>query len=658
VTRPARLAPLLLVALCCSSSAHAQGSLPTPGLRDEIDQQLEAVVRGRPLASTYPAALEARAELLALASPSAKRALVDTLLARGSTDPLLGMAAMDVLREYVVLDGHEVIEGGGAAWLNPLLDQPFSDQVLDDLAGVYATLPEDALFAALAPVLEAEGRPLAAARAARVLAEVVPAKSADDAAALVLPLLSHADPLLRRAALQALELLPLDDEVLAPAVDMISDDDPGVSMLALRTVGERRLVEGRAAAEEIALDAAQRHELRVQAVVSLALLGDQEAVPVLLTLAEDPDAAQGLRSLAVWGLAVLDADEAHGLLVDALGKDPSLPYLYTGLARLGAPDGLTTLGQLLDHLLDGQAFPPEYRDQTVQALGWCPEGDARRTSGMLLDFLDRKPWMAQGDPGPDSQEFGLALTSIRDLGGEPAREAMAELFLAGVPEDHRYTVLAALFYGRAPADEELAEALSNSLATAVADSQRWYWERLSAGQALWRLDPDAARPLFEKILDEGDYDQPALGRGLARGLAACGDTTYMAEHAMPFSLKEVDSADASRRVSSLIDLGIDYLYADRFDEALRTYRQVQWSEPENSYADYNMACAFGLTGGAPGALRYLRRSIRNSYRDYRHMARDTDLELLWEDPRFVRLYERLRLADELQLTYQVAVWPR
>ena len=61
---------------------------------------------------------------------------------------------------------------------------------------------------------------------------------------------------------------------------------------------------------------------------------------------------------------------------------------------------------------------------------------------------------------------------------------------------------------------------------------------------------------------------------------------------------------------------------------------------------YNIACYYGLLHDAPNALGYLRKAIDAGYVNARHIAVDSDLDLLHADKRWPRLLARARRLEE------------
>ena len=74
-----------------------------------------------------------------------------------------------------------------------------------------------------------------------------------------------------------------------------------------------------------------------------------------------------------------------------------------------------------------------------------------------------------------------------------------------------------------------------------------------------------------------------------------------------------------------------------FGKAEAKFKEMLRLDPGNPIALYNLACSRSLQEDVEGALRYLRKAIRNGYRDFDWAREDRDLENLRKDPRFEKL---------------------
>jgi tetratricopeptide (TPR) repeat protein len=89
-------------------------------------------------------------------------------------------------------------------------------------------------------------------------------------------------------------------------------------------------------------------------------------------------------------------------------------------------------------------------------------------------------------------------------------------------------------------------------------------------------------------------------------------------------------------------LGHMYTRVGRFEEGLAMdleLARLKPCEPENWY---NVACSHALLGQKDKAIASLERAISLGYSDLDWMARDEDLRLIRDDPRFLRLIRKAR----------------
>lgn len=61
---------------------------------------------------------------------------------------------------------------------------------------------------------------------------------------------------------------------------------------------------------------------------------------------------------------------------------------------------------------------------------------------------------------------------------------------------------------------------------------------------------------------------------------------------------------------------------------------------------YNLACIYARLGRKPEALRYLRESLENGYKEFAHLERDYDLDCLRDEPEYKALLEEFKPVDK------------
>lgn len=642
------------------------------------EQRVRQIVEGRPaLAPTYPQALEARVALLQDALREAReegapRRAVERLacLARrraggGDLGTRYAMVALDLVRDVLAQ--------------TPLLGEPAREvavvlttltavdlgEAFNELCACFMALPPEAAHGALREVIGG-GAPITQARAARVLGEITDPGRAELAAAAVRPLLGHALPEVRLAALRALSVMPLGDEALLHAGVLARDGDAFVAEEALRLAGERRLGFVREAAQRVAVDRRAALQVRRQAIRTLGLLGNPAAAAALDSLI-GPTQDRELRVLAAWALGAVRAPDARETIARLLEAPELLgdERLFAGLARLG-PEGVEALGAML---APGSGAGRARRIRAIKALGRSasdsdPRGAAAATT--LLVALSKRP-LAQtlGDDGAVTEnELKLSLRSLGDLahGSEEARSAVASMVLQRRDVSLLDALLPVIAEVGPPLEPTQALALRDDLARLVL--QLGGSGRTAAAAALLRVDPARAREVLASLVGE---TTAVVGRArnedaldLMRLLARAGDPGPVRQIAVRLAREQLeqDSERADRRFGQQNRLGIELLYAGEWDEAILEFRRMLWCRADDDVSSYNVACGHALAGRVDAALLALRRSVRNGYRNPLHMAADPDLDSVRADGRFQRLLSRLRLEDETGVRLTDDTWPR
>jgi len=83
-----------------------------------------------------------------------------------------------------------------------------------------------------------------------------------------------------------------------------------------------------------------------------------------------------------------------------------------------------------------------------------------------------------------------------------------------------------------------------------------------------------------------------------------------------------------RYVEALQMLGDDYTRRGRYEDGLQVDRRLARLCPDDPLVHYNLACSFSLTEEFRKSAHALRKAIQRGYRDFDHLRRDSDLELL------------------------------
>jgi tetratricopeptide (TPR) repeat protein len=596
-----------------------------------------------------PAASQAYAAILAKLSAAQRDELVSAAASYAAKQRLQGAAlALDLLADGLTGGGL-----GDAAWTHSLLvgDSPHMEGVVE----VFAAVPWPSSAASLIREL-ADPEPLVRARAARVLAEVAPLKSAGAVVRAIAPLASDDAAVVRLALLQAMWAVETGLAPVASSVASLADDaDTRVAVAAFQLAGERGLIGVLPRARALVASSKSHRDLRRQALVALARLGQADPDAEILAQLLDAswlDASE--RALVLWSLAVLDPAAAAPRVRAAIDADPHDPNLYLALPRLGEA-GVRLLRENLSLAPRGRAIPEselyERRVYSLQALASRPSSPAMVDA--LYTFCMQAPADKPTSLGPNHEEYALATAAIARQHDEHARETLARLLIKRQREEHLLALVPRLADVGGPAkDRGLASQLADALAGLYTKSPEL---REGVARALARVDPATAHVLVGKTLQSAA--SPESQRVWARVLAQAGDLKPLREKTLAFDRQRTLEAGEGERRSALFLLGLDLLYAQHHADALTVFRQVLRVQPGPSAA-YNCACALALRGDSDGALRWLRRTIRLGYTDAAHMQADRDFRSLRKLDRFRRLINGLELAAELDLQLADTAWPR
>jgi tetratricopeptide (TPR) repeat protein len=102
-----------------------------------------------------------------------------------------------------------------------------------------------------------------------------------------------------------------------------------------------------------------------------------------------------------------------------------------------------------------------------------------------------------------------------------------------------------------------------------------------------------------------------------------------------------ESGPTAAQIEKFRQEAAEHLQAKRYEEAIRAYYVVLKARPDDSNANYNMACACALLGKKESAISFLERAVEAGFVDFTHIRRDRDLDSLRHEERY-----RLLLARE------------
>eukprot|EP01097_Dermamoeba_algensis_P006675 TRINITY_DN4164_c0_g1_i18.p1 TRINITY_DN4164_c0_g1~~TRINITY_DN4164_c0_g1_i18.p1 ORF type:complete len:328 (+),score=100.14 TRINITY_DN4164_c0_g1_i18:50-1033(+) len=125
--------------------------------------------------------------------------------------------------------------------------------------------------------------------------------------------------------------------------------------------------------------------------------------------------------------------------------------------------------------------------------------------------------------------------------------------------------------------------------------------------------------------------------------------------AVKFLPQGVNEFDLDINVRALFDVlhkkAFDLLALNNNESTLKAkfiFMDCLFLEPSNIYALYNLACAEALLGETSSALDYLKKAIKNGYKNWSHMQSDTDLTNLRGTTEFKELLNSLRHGEQAQ----------
>lgn len=96
-------------------------------------------------------------------------------------------------------------------------------------------------------------------------------------------------------------------------------------------------------------------------------------------------------------------------------------------------------------------------------------------------------------------------------------------------------------------------------------------------------------------------------------------------------------------VDALIPLAESYTRKGLYEKGLEIDRRLARLCPKDAAVFYNLACSYALLFKREEALAAIKTALELGYRDFDHMKKDSDLEILQRDPEFVVLVERYKV---------------
>lgn len=104
--------------------------------------------------------------------------------------------------------------------------------------------------------------------------------------------------------------------------------------------------------------------------------------------------------------------------------------------------------------------------------------------------------------------------------------------------------------------------------------------------------------------------------------------------------------DAVHEYAKLFQQGIDDLTEGRYDDGIQAFKRCLELVPEDNVCAYNIACGYSLKNEADPAVEWFGKSVDWGFGwregNIEHVANDTDLDNVREDPRFIAHYDRMK----------------
>ena len=95
-------------------------------------------------------------------------------------------------------------------------------------------------------------------------------------------------------------------------------------------------------------------------------------------------------------------------------------------------------------------------------------------------------------------------------------------------------------------------------------------------------------------------------------------------------------------VDALQLLGDGYTRRGKFKSGLEIDERLAQLRPDDATVHYNLACSYSLVGKFEAAVAALDRALDLGYRDFKWLAKDSDLKALREHALYKKIQEKLR----------------
>ncbi|GJL77982.1 MAG: hypothetical protein NPINA01_09710 [Nitrospinaceae bacterium] len=93
---------------------------------------------------------------------------------------------------------------------------------------------------------------------------------------------------------------------------------------------------------------------------------------------------------------------------------------------------------------------------------------------------------------------------------------------------------------------------------------------------------------------------------------------------------------------TFINLSTTYFRAGKYDEALKTLRDLETINASNPLLHYNLACYYSLTKQSKASLNSIKKAVDLGYKDFQEIEIDPDLENMRDDADFKAWFQSIQ----------------
>jgi tetratricopeptide (TPR) repeat protein len=179
-----------------------------------------------------------------------------------------------------------------------------------------------------------------------------------------------------------------------------------------------------------------------------------------------------------------------------------------------------------------------------------------------------------------------------------------------------------------------------------------YAEALAEYDALVRLHPDnvalvALRGMVYATKGESDRAMTDLDEAIRRGARFYDTFTSRASLFNKKKLPDLAIADCSEALKinakyapAYLERGSAFAQKESFDKAIADFTEAARFDPKDQLAHYHKARCYARQGRTDSAIESLTQSLELGYRNFDHLAKDSDLDSIRDDPRYQTLLKK------------------